>query len=356
MDIERHTSPSDSRNDDYAMCDSDGDSLPTPSEVIIDESGDAEVIAKTAGATRSFVVYSRAFALVCEPWKSMVKYRATMGTPVSASATASTSRMEFTLEDDDWSALELVLRIAHLQFDRISSAISLADLLQLSILTDKYQATGIVRPWVSGWIQTSWDKSTAAQKVQHIWIAWEYGLITDFEKLVSTLVLEAQTNEYGTALFHEGKALEDRVPPGLVDSILEARASVMEQLLRIINPYIEKCSASIEEARLCRFADSACDASICGSLILGLHGLELFPLASQKLLTISVNKLVTTLNSLRIHTIKGNAYTNHSSCDFSKVIFQQVDTTPRLPSPFCRDGHSPDSSPTAEELAPVTGL
>ncbi|EGP83044.1 uncharacterized protein MYCGRDRAFT_28401, partial [Zymoseptoria tritici IPO323] len=113
--------------------------------------------------------------------------------------------------DDDWSALELVLRIAHLQFDRISSAISLADLLQLSILTDKYQATGIVRPWVSGWIQTSWDKSTAAQKVQHIWIAWEYGLITDFEKLVSTLVLEAQTNEYGTALFHEGKALEDRV-------------------------------------------------------------------------------------------------------------------------------------------------
>lgn len=130
----------------------------------------------------------------------------------------------------------------------------------------------------------------------------------------------------------------------------------MEQLLRIINPYIEKCSASIEEARLCRFADSACDASICGSLILGLHGLELFPLASQKLLTISVNKLVTTLNSLRIHTIKGNAYTNHSSCDFSKVIFQQVDTTLRLPSPFCRDGHSPDSSPTAEELAPVTGL
>ncbi|KJX98194.1 hypothetical protein TI39_contig428g00020 [Zymoseptoria brevis] len=226
MDIERYNSPSDSRNDDYAMCDSDGDSLPSPSEVIIDESGDAVVIAKTAGATRSFVVYSRAFALVCEPWNSMVKYRASMGANVSAS----TSRMEFTLEDDDWYALELVLRIAHLQFDKVPDSVSLGTLLQLSILTDKYQATQIVRPWITRWVVNSWDGVSGARKVQHIWIAWEYGLKDEFEQLVASLVLESETNAEGTVLIHEGKAMPDHMPPGLVESILNARASVFVKL------------------------------------------------------------------------------------------------------------------------------
>ncbi|KJX93774.1 hypothetical protein TI39_contig4258g00010 [Zymoseptoria brevis] len=302
-----------------AAIDADGAELSVPlfTEVTIDPAGDAIIVAKDGDGARTFIISSKAFSLVSEPWSAMVKYRTTMGPP------ATTQRMEFTLEDDDVSALELLLRIAHLQFRAVSPLIDLRGLLELSVLTDKYQATEVVRPWLKGWLEESWEKADDRAKIEHIWIAWEYGLLEELERLVAILVLEAETSKNSTILLHDGKILTDHLPPGLFDSILAARASVMTKIVKIIKPSLNRCTTAGNLIRFCKAHDPVCDAAICGSLIISLQDLHFYPRMVSDTLTTSVYKLASASQGLILHTLKSEDG-SHADCDFSAKVRDKV--------------------------------
>jgi hypothetical protein len=224
-DVKMTTLPSDSSPDptDYesSFDDSDTDTLAVPSEVvIIDDHGDAVIISRAEDESTHFIVCSRDFARVCEPWNAMVKCRTTTG------AHANAGQLTITLENDDLYALELVLRIAHLQFDRIPISVSLRQLLALSFLTDKYQATRIVRPWLPRWLEEEWWNLSIMNKIDHIYIAWEYGLVECFKEHTSILVQDTEMHGDRTYLCFGRRLSEEEFPPGVLGRYIETTKNI----------------------------------------------------------------------------------------------------------------------------------
>src|SRR4051794_19273983 len=56
------------------------------------------------------------------------------------------------LLEDDIEALSIILYIAHLRFDKVPSGLEFDQFLSIAVLTDKYQATHLVRLWLLNWI------------------------------------------------------------------------------------------------------------------------------------------------------------------------------------------------------------
>lgn len=53
---------------------------------------------------------------------------------------------------DKGEALLLLLRIAHLQFNKVPTNLSLRSIIAITVLCDKYDCTGLVKPWLPLWL------------------------------------------------------------------------------------------------------------------------------------------------------------------------------------------------------------
>ncbi|SMR64264.1 unnamed protein product [Zymoseptoria tritici ST99CH_3D1] len=321
MDLQENSSAK-SSDHTSAMDEIEPESTLAACVVTIHPAGDAIIIAKSDDIKAHFIVSSQAFALVCEPWNAMVKYRATMGEQKS------THQMEFTLEDDDWGALEVVLRIAHLQFNKLSE-LDLEDVLDLALLTDKYQATAIVGPWISGWLEKTWKKASIKDRIQNFWIAWEYGLLEDLKDLGRTMIMGTELNEDCTTLLFNRKPLPENLPPGLAKSIFDSRAHVIAQLTQAVRNYALQCFRPGKNISFCLMNINACDMAICGSLVRGLQDLNLYPPESAHRVTRSVLGLSAALKNLRIfnseETSSSGGYKfSHDACNPKNTIRERV--------------------------------
>ena len=100
-----------------------------------------------------------------------------------------------TLPEDNIAAMGTLLHIMHCRFDKapaIRAKIGLEDLYQISVLTDKYDCTALVRPWVDSWLSSAavYLKRGRIQELEKIsWIAWEYGNRNLFERAFRSMVL-----------------------------------------------------------------------------------------------------------------------------------------------------------------------
>ncbi|KAL1633724.1 hypothetical protein SLS58_010945 [Diplodia intermedia] len=156
--------------------------------VYLDRAGDVHILARDPhdGAnTRHFVVQSRVLALACDAWKSMF----VPDSPFKAAAKTEDGMAEMLLEDNP-QALALLLRIAHLRFDEVPRRLSLEELYNMVILTDKYLATRLVKPWAGLWIGHLKGSAKDCNRGWWLWIAWEYGEEALFEELATALITE----------------------------------------------------------------------------------------------------------------------------------------------------------------------
>ena len=100
-----------------------------------------------------------------------------------------------TFPEDNIVAMDTLLHIMHCRFDKtppIQQAIGLEDLYHIAVLTDKYDCTTLVRPWVPSWliVASSFVNDGSIVQLERIsWIAWEFGDSALFEKTVQSLVL-----------------------------------------------------------------------------------------------------------------------------------------------------------------------
>lgn len=121
------------------------------STIHVDPSGDLSLIVEwkdddtKATITKTFVVSSNAVCLASPVWKATFD-------PHSPWAKQTSNQEGFRMLEDDAEALLILLDVAHLNFDRIPSTVTFSQLLQLSILCDKYDPIRLVRPWIGGWI------------------------------------------------------------------------------------------------------------------------------------------------------------------------------------------------------------
>lgn len=104
------------------------------------------------------------------------------------------------LGDND-SAMSALLHIMHCRFDRgpaTSGGISVEDLYQIAILTNKYDCAPIVRPWIKSWLGFT-DRLYLGASLQELervsWIAWEFGDRGLFERVAKNLVLRLTTSK-----------------------------------------------------------------------------------------------------------------------------------------------------------------
>lgn len=176
-------------------------------DTVVDEDGDLLVLARGAQPERAFLVSSKAFGFVCNPWNAMLKYRDTLG-PQGLG--------HLDLEDDDPLGLDIIFNIAHLRFNEVPVKLTFDQLLALSILTDKYQATLIVRPWIKAWIAELECLESQPSHHKFLCIAWEFGLLKQFGKIAEQLVINAKINKTGVFVDEDDYLETVPMPPGIV--------------------------------------------------------------------------------------------------------------------------------------------
>jgi hypothetical protein len=120
------------------------------------------------------------------------------------------------LPEDDLESLSTILYIARLRFDKVPSQLEFHQLLSIAVLTDKYQATHIVRPWLPAWIKHLEHLVGQDGYEEWLWIAWEFGLADFFERVANRLVLESGTNANEQCLTTSGKPLDQNMPPDVI--------------------------------------------------------------------------------------------------------------------------------------------
>ena len=123
---------------------------------------------------------------------------------------------EVHLADDDPKALLILLDIAHLNFERVPSALSFDELLKVSVLCDKYDTVNLVHPWASNWIQALCSSHLNPGFEEWLFIDWTFGEESAYKSLSVILVGSIKTDESGQVLNSEGNPLGQVMPPGAV--------------------------------------------------------------------------------------------------------------------------------------------
>ncbi|KAI1388138.1 uncharacterized protein F4822DRAFT_303427 [Hypoxylon trugodes] len=142
---------------------------PGESKVVIDPDGDLNLVVGSRDS-RTFVVCSKALARASPVWKTLLYG----GFAESIQPDRSTGKEWIVnLPDDDAAAVQIILNILHYRFDEIPISAH-------TILSDKYDLTRLLRPWVRGWR----DGLAECVKTETLtvfgieclsWITWELG-------------------------------------------------------------------------------------------------------------------------------------------------------------------------------------
>lgn len=145
--------------------------------------------------------------------------------PGGESNMAQRDPIDFT--EDDGEALLILLRIAHLEFDKVpTTELPFKTLLGMAALCEKYQCVRVVLPWLGGWLAKEDTESKKPLQEQWLYIAWTFGREKVFAELAAPLILEARTSEQARFLNASGEDIWhwDMMPPGILGEFPSAEA------------------------------------------------------------------------------------------------------------------------------------
>lgn len=163
-----------------------------------------------AGETRKvFIVSSKVMCLASPVWRIMLD-------PRGHFTEANPSNGEISFEDDDHKALSILLDIAHMRFLKVPQSLKYEQLLEVSILCDKYDIVTLVRPWLPKWLEGLKDLPDRAGFEEWLFIAWVFGDSSTFMRVALRLVLEIKISSAGELTTAKGVVLGTNMPPGVV--------------------------------------------------------------------------------------------------------------------------------------------
>lgn len=126
------------------------------------------------------------------------------------------------LPDDDPFAFRPILAMVHGKFDIIPASMTLEQISDIVVITDKYGLTALLRPWAADWKSRILEPQTADGAVHNISIydkillarvAWELGCESQLKSLLKALIFVMSESD-----IEDFKARSDIVygPPGLI--------------------------------------------------------------------------------------------------------------------------------------------
>ncbi|KAI8286185.1 hypothetical protein K4K56_008955 [Colletotrichum sp. SAR 10_98] len=151
----------------------------------------------------------------------------------------------------------LALLIIHGRFDIVPARLTVEELFDLLVATNKYQMTGITRPWLHKWVPYSKAIPCSPHKDLLAWIAWEIGAEQMFGHVAKAIARECRVNE-GEVLDTDGEPMRLNVyldAAGILDGIARARKNAVSSIFSPLRLYIKEilngggCAAMIVENR-----------------------------------------------------------------------------------------------------------
>ncbi|KAI8228112.1 hypothetical protein K4K54_002429 [Colletotrichum sp. SAR 10_86] len=191
--------------------------------------------------------------------------------------------------DDAIEPMFYVLSIMHCQWARVPRRPTFEELFDLLVFTNKYDMTGILRPWVNRWMPPFERIAGYSDMSKMAWVAWEIGAEKIFARAINKAVLQSRVNEEGEVLSADGELMKTNVHAdlaGIIDLIARGRKDIISRVLEPLQHYardiLEMGACSVitgdpEEA-------DKCDTTMMGSMVIGLStaGIGAGPLVSGR--------------------------------------------------------------------------
>ncbi|KAF9873762.1 nuclear pore protein-like protein [Colletotrichum karsti] len=182
------------------------------------------------------------------------------------------------LPDDHIEPMFLALLIIHGRFAKVPSFLTIEELFELVIITNKYDMTNIVRPWINNWVPRLKGIELCPDKDLLAWIAWEVGADRVFEKMALDIAYECRVNKDGDILDTDGKLMKTNIyldAAGILDTIARARNKAISGMFYPLRLGVKKilegngCSSIEDKVR--------CDSTVLGSIIIACKAANVDP-------------------------------------------------------------------------------
>lgn len=123
------------------------------------------------------------------------------------------------LPEDDPAAFTFLMKIVHGKISEIPPTLTRDLLFRITILTDKYDMTGVLWPFADTWTSTFVEQETYEQGDEAlIWVAWELGDASLFRKELTKVREHSHINAYGELVVGPwGASLADNPYVDLLD-------------------------------------------------------------------------------------------------------------------------------------------
>ncbi|KAF9878381.1 hypothetical protein CkaCkLH20_03873 [Colletotrichum karsti] len=167
--------------------------MSSPPELIkYDEDGD--LILYVDDDTARYQVCSRTLARSSPVFKRMLRGGFAESRPVDG------SDWIVELPDDKSEPMQIFLSIIHGRLMDVPKKLPIAGLHGLLVLTEKYNATEVLRLWAAGWIENA-HINKGAEDHSIIGIAWELGQVELFRQLMENITETCTLDASGCVLF-----------------------------------------------------------------------------------------------------------------------------------------------------------
>ncbi|KAF4813313.1 hypothetical protein CGCTS75_v013776 [Colletotrichum tropicale] len=257
--------PEDGIDDGLGRDDDDDDAASVKSE-----------LSDTSKNGQRFVVCSRALSRASRAFCKML---------YGHFAEADSSRSKAVNLNDAIEPMFLALSIIHGRFDVVPARLTVEELFDLLVITNKYQMTGIARPWLHKWVPYLKAIPCSPHKDLLAWIAWELGAEQMFAHVARAIARECRVNEAGEVLDTDGEPMRLNVyldAAGILDDIARARKDAVSSLFSPLQLYIQE----ILDGRGCADGEmvskAKCNNTVLGSVMMACKtaGIDPAPLIS----------------------------------------------------------------------------
>lgn len=174
----------------------------------VDDDGDLRLAVGEDELEETFIVCSRTLARASKPFTAMLY-------GVFAESNHCDPLWTVELPQDSPKAFSTLLNIIHGHYSKVPTVVTRDELYQITVLTNKYEMTGALRPWAQAWIEPQIPGHYVYNQDEGdevwLWTAWELG---HFE-----LLLAVQTNFFVTFSLAEDGALLSTVDAPLDHNI-----------------------------------------------------------------------------------------------------------------------------------------
>ena len=128
------------------------------------------------------------------------------------------------IPDDNPLAFDMFTRISHGLLNKIPRILSAEQLCELMLLTNYYDATHLLVPWIAAWLGGPGGKglefsSTIDALPKTLWISWEFGRMQAFEGTAKRMTAECS----GAVFKDDGPLRGLPLPPDMIGKCLPAR-------------------------------------------------------------------------------------------------------------------------------------